>query len=55
MSKVLAERLSGLDVAYTTGRRVPDDGTLFARLRTGGHVETPAGLVRPDGHLAAVS
>ncbi|MET9224295.1 FAD-dependent monooxygenase [Lentzea sp. NPDC003310] len=55
MSKVLAERLSGLDVAYATGRRVPDDGTLFARLRTGGHVQTPAGLVRPDGHLAAVS
>jgi 2-polyprenyl-6-methoxyphenol hydroxylase-like FAD-dependent oxidoreductase len=57
MSKVLAERLSGLDVAYATGRRVrdqelPDGGTLFARLRGGGHVRTGAGLVRPDGHLA---
>jgi 2-polyprenyl-6-methoxyphenol hydroxylase-like FAD-dependent oxidoreductase len=57
MSKVLAERLSGLDVAYATGRRVrdqrlPDGGTLFARLRAGGHVRTDAGLVRPDGHLA---
>ncbi|SEQ90280.1 2-polyprenyl-6-methoxyphenol hydroxylase [Lentzea xinjiangensis] len=57
MSKYLAERLSGLDVAYATGRRVPDrrlsDGdTLFARLRSGGYVETDAGLVRPDGHLA---
>ncbi|WP_329791645.1 FAD-dependent monooxygenase [Lentzea sp. DG1S-22] len=58
MSLVLAERLSGLDVAYSTGRRVPDQvlpggDTLFSRLRGGGHVETPAGLVRPDGHLAA--
>ncbi|KOV83861.1 FAD-dependent monooxygenase [Nocardia sp. NRRL S-836] len=57
MSRELAERLSGLDVAYATGRRVPDqrlpDGeTLFTRLRGGGHVQTPAGLVRPDGHLA---
>ncbi|GHH32730.1 FAD-dependent monooxygenase [Lentzea cavernae] len=57
MSKVLAERLSGLDVAYATGRRVPDQrlsggDTLFTRLRGGGHVETGAGLVRPDGHLA---
>ncbi|SES30693.1 FAD-dependent monooxygenase [Lentzea albida] len=57
MSRELAERLSGLDVAYATGRRVPeqrlpDGGTLFARLRGGGHVETEAGLVRPDGHLA---
>ncbi|GGM75899.1 putative aromatic compound monooxygenase YhjG [Lentzea pudingi] len=55
MSKELAERLSGLDVDYGTGRRVPDGGALFARLRSGRHVETPAGLVRPDGHLAAVS
>lgn len=58
MSKVLAERLSGLDVAYSTGRRVPDQrlpdgGTLFTRLRGGTHVDTGAGLVRPDGHLAA--
>ncbi|SDP88067.1 FAD-dependent monooxygenase [Lentzea jiangxiensis] len=57
MSLVLAERLSGLDVAYSTGRRVPDQvlpggDTLFSRLRGGGHVETTAGLVRPDGHLA---
>ncbi|WP_280429500.1 FAD-dependent monooxygenase [Nocardia brasiliensis] len=57
MSRRLAERLSGLDVAYATGRRVPnlslpDGSTLFERLRTGQHVETPAGLVRPDGHLA---
>lgn len=57
MSGVLAERLSGLDVAYATGRRVrdqdlPDGDTLFARLRTGEHVRTDAGLVRPDGHLA---
>ncbi|RDI24445.1 FAD-dependent monooxygenase [Lentzea flaviverrucosa] len=57
MSGVLAERLSGLDVAYATGRRVreqdlPDGDTLFARLRTGEHVRTEAGLVRPDGHLA---
>ncbi|GIM89081.1 FAD-dependent monooxygenase [Paractinoplanes toevensis] len=53
MSRQLAERLSGLDVAYATGRRVPDhDGTLFERLRTGRHIKTEAGLVRPDGHLA---
>ncbi|MFJ5986002.1 FAD-dependent monooxygenase [Lentzea sp. NPDC092896] len=52
MSKELAERLSGLDVDYGKGRRVPDDGTLFARLRSGRPVETAAGLVRPDGHLA---
>ncbi len=52
MSLILAERLSGLDVAYATGRRVPDRGSLFERLRTGRHVETEAGLVRPDGHLA---
>ncbi|MFD4635838.1 FAD-dependent monooxygenase [Lentzea sp. NPDC058436] len=56
MSRELAERLSGLDVAYTTGRRVPDqplpDGdTLFTRLRGGGHVKIGPGLVRPDGHL----
>jgi 2-polyprenyl-6-methoxyphenol hydroxylase-like FAD-dependent oxidoreductase len=57
LSRQLAERLSGLSVAYATGRRVPDrelpDGTrLFERLRTGEHVATGAGLVRPDGHLA---
>ncbi|WP_327003495.1 FAD-dependent monooxygenase [Dactylosporangium sp. NBC_01737] len=57
MSRALAERLSGLSVTYATGRRVPnlrlpDGGTLFERLRTGGHVATEAGLVRPDGHLA---
>lgn len=57
MSRQLAERLSGLDVAYATGRRVPDGplvdgGRLFEGLRSGRHVETPAGLVRPDGHLA---
>ncbi|MEU3642340.1 FAD-dependent monooxygenase [Lentzea sp. NPDC034063] len=52
MSKELAERLSGLDVDYGNGRRVPDDGTLFTRLRSGRPVETAAGLVRPDGHLA---
>ncbi|GIF20437.1 2-polyprenyl-6-methoxyphenol hydroxylase-like FAD-dependent oxidoreductase [Actinoplanes tereljensis] len=53
MSRQLAERLSGLDVAYATGRRVPNlDGTLFERLRTGQHIKTEAGLVRPDGHLA---
>ncbi|MGZ3145936.1 FAD-dependent monooxygenase [Lentzea chajnantorensis] len=57
MSRELAERLSGLDVAYATGRRVPDHvlpdgGRLFERLRGGGHVRTAAGVVRPDGHLA---
>ncbi|WP_330276419.1 FAD-dependent monooxygenase [Lentzea sp. NBC_00516] len=57
MSQQLAERLSGLDVAYATGRRVrdqrlPGGDRLFERLRGGGHVETEAGLVRPDGHLA---
>ncbi|GAA2847094.1 putative aromatic compound monooxygenase YhjG [Actinoplanes cyaneus] len=57
MSRLLAERLSGLDVAYATGRRVRDlrfdDGSrLFERLRTGRHVSTDAGLVRPDGHSA---
>ncbi|GAA2699580.1 FAD-dependent monooxygenase [Actinoplanes palleronii] len=56
MSRQLAERLSGLDVTYPSGRRVPDlsfpDGTtLFQRLRTGEHVRTEVGLVRPDGHL----
>ena len=56
MSRELAERLSGLNVAYATGERVPDQrledgGTLFERLRSGGHVPTEAGLVRPDGHL----
>ncbi|KUL29872.1 FAD-dependent monooxygenase [Actinoplanes awajinensis] len=56
MSRQLAERLSGLDVTYPSGRRVPEmsfpDGTtLFERLRTGEHVRTEAGLVRPDGHL----
>jgi 2-polyprenyl-6-methoxyphenol hydroxylase-like FAD-dependent oxidoreductase len=57
MSRHLAGRLSGLSVAYTTGERVrdlrlPDGSTLFERLRTGKHVKTEAGLVRPDGHLA---
>jgi len=57
LSRELAERLSGLSVAYPTGRRVPnlsfpDGSTLFERLRTGKHVKTEAGLVRPDGHLA---
>ena len=57
LSRELAERLSGLSVAYATGRRVPnlsfpDGSTLFERLRTGEHVKTEAGLVRPDGHLA---
>jgi 2-polyprenyl-6-methoxyphenol hydroxylase-like FAD-dependent oxidoreductase len=57
MSRELAERLAGLSVAYETGKRVsnlefPDGGTLFERLRTGEHVKTEAGLVRPDGHLA---
>jgi 2-polyprenyl-6-methoxyphenol hydroxylase-like FAD-dependent oxidoreductase len=57
MSRLLAEQLSGLDVTYATGRRVrnlsfPDGTTLFERLRTGEHVKTEAGLVRPDGHLA---
>lgn len=57
MSLQLAERLSGLDVTYPSGRRVPnlgfpDGSTLFERLRDGGHVETELGLVRPDGHLA---
>lgn len=59
LSKQLAERLSGLNVAYAAGPRVPDhtlaDGSrLFHRLRTGQHVETPSGLVRPDGHPALV-
>ncbi|GAA3625849.1 2-polyprenyl-6-methoxyphenol hydroxylase-like FAD-dependent oxidoreductase [Lentzea atacamensis] len=58
MSRELAERLSGLGVTYATGRRVrnlrmPDGSTLFERLRTGEHVATGEGLVRPDGHLAA--
>ncbi|GGU50600.1 FAD-dependent monooxygenase [Lentzea flava] len=58
MSRELAERLSGLGVTYPTGRRagnvrMPDGSTLFERLRTGEHVATDAGLVRPDGHLAA--
>jgi 2-polyprenyl-6-methoxyphenol hydroxylase-like FAD-dependent oxidoreductase len=57
MSRQLAEQLSGLDVAYATGRRVgnlsfADGTTLFERLRTGEHVKTAEGLVRPDGHLA---
>ncbi|MGW6932655.1 FAD-dependent monooxygenase [Lentzea sp. NPDC054927] len=57
MSRELAERLSGLGVAYGTGKRVgnlrlPDGSTLFSRLRTGEHVSTDLGLVRPDGHLA---
>lgn len=57
LSRELALRLSGLSVTYPTGRRVPnlafpDGGTLFERLRTGEHVKTEAGLVRPDGHLA---
>ncbi|GAA3546100.1 monooxygenase [Amycolatopsis ultiminotia] len=58
MSRHLAERLSGLSVAYATGKRVrnlplPEGTTLFEQLRTGEHVKTEAGLVRPDGHLAA--
>lgn len=58
MSRELAERLSGLGVAYGTGKRVrnlrlPDGSTLFERLRTGEHVVTDEGVVRPDGHLAA--
>ncbi|WP_432837504.1 FAD-dependent monooxygenase [Dactylosporangium sp. CA-092794] len=57
MSRELAERLSGLSVAYATGKRVRNlrlagGGTLFERLRAGTHVETEEGLVRPDGHLA---
>ncbi len=57
VSRFLAGRLSGLSVAYTTGQRapnlsLPDGGTLFERLRTGAHVETDMGLVRPDGHFA---
>ncbi|MFD9701125.1 FAD-dependent monooxygenase [Lentzea sp. NPDC059081] len=52
MSRLLAERLSGLDVDYGTGRRLPDRDSLFARLRAGSPVPTEAGLVRPDGHLA---
>ncbi len=56
VSRLLAEGLSGLGVAYATGPRVPnlslgDGATLFERLRTGDHVVTPMGLVRPDGHL----
>ncbi|RJQ87851.1 FAD-dependent monooxygenase [Amycolatopsis panacis] len=58
MSRELAERLSGLNVAYATGKRVrnlelPNGSTLFEKLRTGTHVATGMGLVRPDGHLAA--
>ncbi|MTD57615.1 FAD-dependent monooxygenase [Amycolatopsis pithecellobii] len=57
MSRQLAGRLSGLDVTYASGPRVPnlpfsDGSTLFQRLRSGEHVKTEAGLVRPDGHLA---
>ncbi|HUQ55059.1 FAD-dependent monooxygenase [Lentzea sp.] len=52
MSRILAERLAGLDVDHGTGRRVADHDSVFARLRSGEHVETEAGLVRPDGHLA---
>ncbi|MEV6348935.1 FAD-dependent monooxygenase [Actinoplanes sp. NPDC051851] len=59
MSRRLAERLSGLDVTYPAGRRVRDQqlpgGRLFELLRTGGHVETPEGTVRPDGHPAATA
>lgn len=59
MSRELAERLSGLDIAYATGRRVrnlpmPGGGTLFEQLRNGEHIKTEMGLVRPDGHLAEV-
>lgn len=55
--EALAELLTGLDVDYGKGRRVgdarfPDGSTLFQRLRTGRHVGTDAGLVRPDGHPA---
>ncbi|MFI6226042.1 FAD-dependent monooxygenase [Micromonospora echinospora] len=57
MSRQLAERLSGLDVTYATGRRVADQqlpgGRLFELLRTGAAVDTKAGTVRADGHLAA--
>ncbi|SCL31198.1 FAD-dependent monooxygenase [Micromonospora inyonensis] len=57
MSRQLAERLSGLDVTYATGRRVADQqlpgGRLFELLRTGATVDTKAGTVRADGHLAA--
>ncbi|MFD5829230.1 FAD-dependent monooxygenase [Lentzea sp. NPDC060358] len=52
MARILAERLSGLDVDYGTGRRAPDRDGLFTRLRAGRSVRTAAGLVRPDGHLA---
>ncbi|SFP93428.1 2-polyprenyl-6-methoxyphenol hydroxylase [Actinomadura madurae] len=57
MSRELAERLSGLSVAHATGKRVrnlrlPDGRTLFEALRAGAHVQTEAGRVRPDGHLA---
>ncbi|MEU8419470.1 FAD-dependent monooxygenase [Micromonospora sp. NPDC048835] len=57
LSRELAERLSGLHVAYRTGRRVPnlefpDGSTLFERLRLGKSVPVEAGVVRPDGHLA---
>ncbi|MDR7276933.1 FAD-dependent monooxygenase [Catenuloplanes atrovinosus] len=53
LSRALAERLSGLSVTYPAGPRtpdrpLPDGGTLFTRLRAGGHV----GTVRPDGHPA---
>jgi hypothetical protein len=36
-------------------RQFADGSTLFERLRTGEHVKTDAGLVRPDGHLAQSS
>ncbi|MFG1925208.1 FAD-dependent monooxygenase [Cryptosporangium sp. NPDC048952] len=52
LSRELAERLSGLSVAYASGRRVPDRDGLFAALRTGQHVTTDLGVVRPDGHFA---
>ncbi|GLY22065.1 hypothetical protein [Micromonospora sp. NBRC 101691] len=57
MSRQLAERLSGLDVTYATGRRVADQqlpgGRLFELLRTGATVDIGAGTVRADDHLAA--
>ncbi|MER5442983.1 FAD-dependent monooxygenase [Streptomyces sp. NPDC002790] len=68
LSRHLAERLSGLDVDYGTGRRVPDlrfaDGRrLFELLRTGRHVlldfagdaagqDVPADTVRVTTELA---
>ncbi|MGV9339926.1 FAD-dependent monooxygenase [Streptomyces sp. NPDC003688] len=55
LSRRLAERLSGLDVDYGTGRRVPDlrfaDGSrLFELLRSGRHVllDLAGGAVRHD-------